>query len=314
MGKIDVHAHFLPPAYIEQLDRHGLKTLDGGFPIPEWSVEAHLAAMDELGVDYSVMSISSPHVNMGDSAEAAEVARECNDFASEVCAEHPERLAFLGSLPVPDVEAAEAEALRCASLPGCKGFCLPTNALGIYLGDESLDGLMEALDGLSSVVLIHPTAPSAIPTGVCDTVPYPMMEFFFDTSRAVVNLVLADVPNRFPNIKWVVPHAGAYLPIICDRIAPMAKMLAPGRDIDVEASLKTFYFDLAGTVVPKQLSNILDLADLSRLVYASDYPFTPLQLAAGLGKKLDAALPEDLRPAVASRNAAALLGIEEAGE
>ena len=314
MGKIDVHAHFLPPAYIEQLNRHGLKTLDGGFPIPDWSVDAHLAAMDELGVDYSVMSISSPHVNMGDSAEAVEVARSSNDFASEVSAGHVDRLGFFGSLPVPDVEAASAEALRCASLIGCKGFCLPTNALGTYLGDEALDALMETLDGLSATVLIHPTAPSAIPTGVCETVPYPMMEFFFDTSRAVVNLVIADVPHRFPNIKWIVPHAGAYLPIICDRIAPMAKMIAPGRTIDVEASLKTFYFDLGGTVVPKQLSNILDLADPTHLVYASDYPFTPLSLAVGLGKKLDEALPEDLRLQVASGNARRFLGIEGVGE
>ena len=314
MGKIDVHAHFLPPAYKEQLDRHGLKTLDGGFPIPDWSVEAHLAAMDELGVDFSVMSISSPHVNMGDDAEASGVARACNDYGSEVATEHPARLAFLGSLPVPDVEASVSEASRCAALPGCKGFCLPTNACGVYLGDARLDPLMEKLDELSAVVLIHPTAPSAIPSGVCESVPYPMMEFFYDTCRAVVNLVIAGVPQRFPRIKWIVPHAGAYLPIICDRIAPMAEMLAPGHELDVEASLKRLYFDLAGTVVPKQLSNILELADPAHLLYASDYPFTPLPLAFGLGKKLDDALPEDLCGAVAFDNARALLGNPEVGE
>lgn len=310
MGKIDVHAHCLPPAYRELLARHGLETLDGGFPIPDWSVEAHLAAMGELGVDYSVMSISSPHVHMGDDAEAAEVAAACNDFASEAAASRPERLGFFGSLPVPDIDAAVSEAGRCAKLPGCKGFCLPTNACGTYLGDARLDPVMEKLDGLGSVVLIHPTAPSAIPAGVCETVPYPMMEFFFDTCRAVVNLVIAGVPERFGRIKWIVPHAGAYLPIICNRIAPMAEMLAPGRDLDVEASLKRLYFDLAGTVVPKQLANVLDLADPAHLVYASDFPFTPLPLAVGLGKKLEEALPEELRRPVASGNARALLGLE----
>lgn len=313
MGKIDVHAHYLPPAYRELLARHGLTTLDGGFPIPDWSVEGHLAAMGELGVDYSVMSISSPHVHMGDDAEAAEVAAACNDFGSKAASGHPESLAFLGCLPVPDVEAAAAEAARCAALPGCKGFCLPTNARGVYLGDARLDPLMEKLDELGAVVLIHPTAPAAIPEGVCESVPYPMMEFFYDTCRAVVNLVVAGVPERYPRVKWVVPHAGAYLPIICDRIAPMSEMLAPGRGLDVEASLKRLYFDLAGTVVPKQLANILDLADPTHLLYASDFPFTPLQLAVGLGKKLDAALPADLRAGVARDNASALFGLGEAG-
>ncbi len=314
MAKIDVHAHYLPPAYRELLARRGLTTLDGGFPIPDWSVESHLEAMGRLGVDYSVMSVSSPHVHMGDDAEAAEVARACNDFGSQTASEHPRSLAFLGCLPVPDINAAVAEAGRCARLTGCKGFCLPTNARGTYLGDVSLEPLMEKLDELGSVVMIHPTAPAAIPSGVCESVPYPMMEFFFDTCRAVVNLVVAGVPDRFPNIKWVIPHAGAYLPIICDRIAPMAQMLAPGRDLDVEASLKRLYYDLAGTVVPKQLSNILGLADPSHLVYASDYPFTPLELAVGLGEKLDAACQDDLRAAVAHKNACALLGLEGAQE
>ena len=314
MGKIDVHAHYLPPAYRELLARHGLKTLDGGFPIPDWSVDAHLAAMGELDVDFSVMSVSSPHVHMGDDAEAADVAAACNDFGSQVSREHPQRLAFLGCLPVPDVDAAVLEAGRCAALAGCKGFCLPTNARGTYLGDARLDPLMEKLDELGAAVLIHPTAPAAIPSGVCESVPYPMMEFFFDTCRAVVNLVIAGVPDRYPNIKWVVPHAGAYLPIICDRIAPMSEMLAPGRGLDVEASLKRLYFDLAGTVVPKQLSNVLALADPTHLLYASDFPFTPLELAVGLGKKLGSALPADLRAPVARDNAVALLGLDGAGE
>lgn len=314
MGKIDVHAHYLPPAYRELLSRHGLTTLDGGFPIPDWSVEGHLAAMGELGVDYSVMSISSPHVHMGDDAEAAEVAAACNDFGSRAAAGRPHSLGFLGCLPVPDTCAAVDEAARCSALTGCKGFCLPTNACGVYLGDPRLDPLMEKLDELAAVVLIHPTAPAAIPSNVCGSVPYPMMEFFFDTCRSVVNLVIAGVPERYPRIKWVVPHAGAYLPIICDRIAPMAEMLAPGRDLDVEASLKRLYFDLAGTVVPKQLANILGLAEPTHLLYASDFPFTPLALAKDLGKKLETALPDNLRGAVSRDNACALLGLAGVGE
>ena len=36
-GRIDVHAHFLPEVYAEALSRAGLRTLDGGFPVPAWS-------------------------------------------------------------------------------------------------------------------------------------------------------------------------------------------------------------------------------------------------------------------------------------
>jgi hypothetical protein len=49
-GRIDVHAHFLPPCYLEALKAAGLETLDGGFPIPQWSGEAALAMMDDAAL------------------------------------------------------------------------------------------------------------------------------------------------------------------------------------------------------------------------------------------------------------------------
>jgi predicted TIM-barrel fold metal-dependent hydrolase len=45
-----VHAHFLPPVYREALRDAGLKTLDGGMPIPEWTAERALAVMNEVGI------------------------------------------------------------------------------------------------------------------------------------------------------------------------------------------------------------------------------------------------------------------------
>jgi len=47
---IDVHAHFLPPVYRQALADAGLKTLDGGMPVPDWSPERALGIMDEVGI------------------------------------------------------------------------------------------------------------------------------------------------------------------------------------------------------------------------------------------------------------------------
>lgn len=59
-ARIDVHHHFLPPVYVEALGKAGLRTLDGGMPIPAWSAEAAIAMMDRQGIATAMVSLSSP--------------------------------------------------------------------------------------------------------------------------------------------------------------------------------------------------------------------------------------------------------------
>ena len=82
--KIDIHAHYFPPAYDQMLEKRGMKLLDGGFPKPEWNEEIQLSFMEKLGITYSVLSISSPHLHMGDVGEAIEVARSSNEYGAEL--------------------------------------------------------------------------------------------------------------------------------------------------------------------------------------------------------------------------------------
>ena len=51
--KIDIHAHYFPPAYDQMLEKRGMKLLDGGFPKPEWNEEIQLSFMEKLGITYS---------------------------------------------------------------------------------------------------------------------------------------------------------------------------------------------------------------------------------------------------------------------
>ncbi len=117
-----------------------------------------------------------------------------------------------------------------------------------------------------------------------------MLEFLFDTTRAVVNMVLNGTVARHPNVEFVIPHAGATLPMIADRVTAFSLVL---QDVDpaadVMGDLARLHYDLAGFPVPRQLDAILALTTLEHLHYGSDYPFTPefvVELAAG---RLDAA-------------------------
>ena len=122
---IDVHAHFLPPVYLGALRDAGLKTLDGGIPVPEWSEARALAIMDEVGIDGAVLSVSSPHVSFADPAEAPALCRAINDEAAAIRARHPGRFGAYAVLPLPDMAASLAELHRALDELELDGVALP---------------------------------------------------------------------------------------------------------------------------------------------------------------------------------------------
>lgn len=62
-----------------------------------------------------------------------------------------------------------------------------------------------------------------------------MMEFFFDTSRAAVNLIMSGTVSRYTNIQYLVPHCGAALPPLIDRFSNFATRILDS-DLDITAN------------------------------------------------------------------------------
>jgi predicted TIM-barrel fold metal-dependent hydrolase len=287
-GKVDVHAHFLPEAYRALLERTGHGQPDGMPAVPEWSAEAHLALMDRLGIATSLLSISTPGVHLGSGTSAAEVAREVNESGRRCVVDHPGRFGLLASLPLPDVDATMAEIAHCADLLEVDGFVLLTNVDGTYLGDPAWDPVFAELDRRGRPVLVHPTSPACWAHTSLGR-PRPMLEFLFDTTRAVVNLVMSGTLTRHPDLRLIVPHAGAALPVVADRVAMFSLALGTDPSIDVLGDLANLHFDLAGTALPRQLDALLRLTTADHLHYGSDFPFTPDFAAEILTGQLDAA-------------------------
>ena len=307
--KIDTHVHYLPPAYQAMLDRHGMKTLDGGFPRPDWNEEIEFANMEKLNIAYALLSISSPPVHLGDMTEAVETARGCNEYGAMLKKKYPDKFGVMASLPLPEVEKSIEEVRYCHEVLNVNGFALQTNACGVYIGDPGLDPVMEELNKISAVVSIHPTMPGAIPEGIHKGLPYPFMEFFFDTTRTVANMILNGVIKKYPNIKFVIPHAGAFMPILSDRLATLPSMI-PGMDgIDVMANIASFYYDLAGLSMPKQYDVLRKVVDDSHMLYGSDTPFTPMPLCEKLVTAMDEKLGEEIAKKVYEDNPTELFSL-----
>lgn len=307
-GHLDVHAHHLPDFYRDALAASGHAQPDGMTAIPEWSAAEHVAVMDRLGIATSLLSVSSPGVALGDGADAT-LARAVNEAGRRAVVDHPGRFGLLASLPLPDVDAAMAEIAFCCERLAVDGFVLLTHVDGVHLGDPRLDPVMAELARRRTPVLIHPTSPPCWEHTSLGR-PRPMLEFLFETTRAVVNLVLNGVVARHPDLEIVVPHAGATLPVIADRVAAFSLVLDVDPSVDVLRDLGRLHYDLAGFPLPRQLDALLALTTLEHLHYGSDWPFTPEFVVAMTAEQLreDGALVAALRantaalfPALAAR-------------
>jgi 6-methylsalicylate decarboxylase len=302
---IDVHAHFLPPRLRDELVATGHTQPDGMAALPHWDTAAALSCMDATGISAAILSISSPGVLLdGRTESAVALARSVNEDGAAVVGAYPHRFGLFASLPLPDVTAALHETRYALDHLGADGVVLMTNYAGAYLGDPAFEPLMAELNTWQAVVHIHPTSPACWEHTALGR-PRPMLEFLFDTTRAVTNLVLNGVLDRHPDIRFIVAHAGAALPVLADRVAGFAIAENPDAPVDVLAALRRLYYDVAGFALPRALPALLELVDGRRLLYGSDFPFTAEWIVQGLATQLAAAghLTDDLRSGLQRTNA-----------
>lgn len=284
--RIDVHGHYFPPAYVQFLKRHGMQLLDG-VKAPEWSIERQWEYMQALNISFATLSISSPHFHCGDAAEAAEVARGSNEYGAALTKQYPDKLAALASLPLPEIGPSVQEIRYCREVLGLRGFALLTNYRGVYLGSRLFDPVMEELNKQPTLITIHPTTPFRRVTDEEEILPAPVMEYFFETTRAVVNLIINGTLAKYPNLHFIVPHGGAFLTILSDRLIPLAGVLLKDKGLDIAGDLSRLYYDLAGFSMSKQFDLLRTMTSESHLLYGSDSPFTFLPLCLKQAEAMD---------------------------
>ena len=274
-NRVDVHHHIVPREYVEVLAGIGV-TSSGGVAFPEWSAESTIARMDRNGVATAMASISAPGVYFGDAAFARDLARRCNELLARLVSDHPGRFGAFAVLPLPDVDGALNELDHALGALGLDGVGLLTSVGDQYLGDPAFEPLVEELNRRKTVVYTHPNIPpgSDVPKLAW---PPPLVEFVFDTTRAAANLILSGTLERYPDIPWILSHAGGAAPYIAGRIAlaenvPLFNKIAPK---GVIAYLQGLYYDTALSATPYALPCLRELVDSSHILFGSDYPFAP---------------------------------------
>ncbi len=298
---IDTHQHFLPDVYVRTVGTEALaRTMPNGIA-PNWSAESAIAMMDRAGIAEGILSISAgPPLY-----DSADLLRACNEAAADLRARHTGRFGSFASLPLPDIDASLAEIAHASEQLKCDGFVLFTNYDGQYLGAPMFRPLLEELNRRKAVVFIHPTNPPADFTGI----PSSIIEFPFETTRTAASLILSGAIRDFPEIRLILSHAGGTLPYLAARLVGGVTMNPDlhARLGDPAAAIRAFWFDLALSANPAQISALRHVAAPDRILFGTDFPMAP-------GALIDAAVvtvPREFGAEadhILHQNAAALLG------
>lgn len=290
--RIDLHAHYLAPGYVEALHTAEM-WLIGGIPLPEWSPDLALGFMDSHGIAAQMLSVSDPGVEFVGADAAPALARECNDYVADLISEHPQRFGAFAVLPTGDVEQARTEAVRALDELRLDGVGLLSSYAGRYPGDPYFEPLLSELDGRGTWVMVHPASISAELRPDL-SVPGFIAEYPFDTTRAFISLLVNGVFARHPRIRWQFAHGGGTLPMLRARLnaaSAAARELGPFLGLPQGASVLTAasaaealsdsFYDTALIADPPALRAVAALAGPGHLLFGSDWPFAARMYAAG---------------------------------
>jgi predicted TIM-barrel fold metal-dependent hydrolase len=232
--------------------------------------------MDRNGIEKAYLSVSAPGVYVGETDFAAELARACNEFLAGVRDGRPDRFGSFAVLPLPDVEAALAELEHAMDNLGLDGVGMLASIGNRYLGDEAFDPVFDELNRRRAVVFVHPDIPPGSDIPQTNIPPF-LIEFLFDTTRAVTNLLFSGTLERCPDIRFILAHAGGTIPYVVLRL--MLGEFLPGLKEHVPKGVRVYlerlYYETALSAAPHALRSLQELVDDSHILFGSDYPFAP---------------------------------------
>ena len=302
-GHVDVHHHVIPDDYRAAIVAATDGTV-GGVPLPAWTEQAMLDRIDALGVERAVVSISAPALEPVAPDARVALATTCNDAMAALAARHGSAVGAFAVLPMPVVAASVDETRRALGELGLDGVAVLTNYGGRYLGDPSFAPLLEEFERHAAVVHVHPNLPPPMATARL-TLPAPVLEFTFDTTRMVAELILSETLAKYPSVSFVLAHLGGTLPWVAWRLSMLDDFpsASGGRREPVRDQLRRCYYDVALSAHPARLALAADVVGADRLLYGSDFPFAPDGFIDRNLANLDGALAHATR-----ENAARLFG------
>lgn len=246
--------------------------------------DLRLQHMDQAGIDFQVLALTAPGVQIMDRETAVSFARSANDQLAEGVARHPDRYAGLAAVAPQDPAAAAKEAERGVRTLGLKGLIVNSHTQGEYLSDSKFWPIFEAAEALDVPIYLHPNSPPNAMIG-------PLMEcgldgaifgFGVETGMHALRIITSGVFDRFPKLQIVLGHMGEALPFWLYRLEYMHRAtVASERYKSVQPLQRkigdylreNFHITCSGMPWEPAIKFTQSVIGVDRVLYAMDYPY-----------------------------------------
>jgi aminocarboxymuconate-semialdehyde decarboxylase len=321
----DMHCHFVPEDFFRfaqsrdefavQIKRRegdavdlDIRGMHFGLNTTFFDMNKQVERMARDGVERAILSLATPFIDYHlDAKLAVEAARVFNDGLAAAIA--PDRQHFGGwaLLPMQDAAAAAQELRRCVRDLGFVGGHIASNVRGVYLHDARFEPIFQAAVDLNVPLFVHP----ADPLGKDRTREYELTivaGYLFDNTINILKMICSGFLDRWPDLKLVCAHAGAFSPILRARMqreVDTNPQLASTLKMPVGDYLRRLYFDTI-CFEPAILRYVTEVVPVEHLLLGSDAPFplgepNPVTFVRN-------ALPADQAELILNRNFDRLMG------
>jgi predicted TIM-barrel fold metal-dependent hydrolase len=267
--KIAVEEHVFPKGFLEALQKVGghLPSVPGAAAKVVEYGEKRIQEMDECGIDMQVLSLSYPALEFyTNAADAIEVSKMVNDELAAAVARFPKRFSAYCCIPLQDPDPAAKELERAVTKLGFNAVMINDNTPGRWLSDQKYEVVFEKMAALNVPMYIHSDGPSSDDSGL-HAVPQ------------VMRIVDGDLLVKYPNLQFILGHAGESLPFWLNRLDGRWKT-HPDRPIKFSGYFKrNFYVTTSSQCWPLLLQFLIDALGSDRIMFAADYPYESLQQA-----------------------------------
>ena len=271
-GRIDVHHHFVPEFQPNANVGRG------------WTPQRSLEVMGKHGTESAILSLTVAADYLYDGTEKGRAfARRANEYAARLVSDRPGQFGFFAALPLMEPDAALREIEFAFDTLKCEGVSIFSNTGAKWPGDPLFAPIFAELNRRKSAIFIHPSTPLCcrnLVAGVGDAV----VEFDFDTTRAIASLLYNGALARNPDIKVIVNHFGAAVPVLAGRMqdrvpgatsnTPDVKQVGVNENIPrgVFYEMARLYYECAHATYQAPFAATMKVAPSTQFLFGSDFP------------------------------------------
>jgi len=218
--------------------------------------EGRIKEMDEAGVDMQIISLSYPDLDFFKTEDAIALARIVNDELSETVKRYPDRFRAYCCLPFQDPAAAADELERAVTKLGLVGAMVNENTERKY-SDKKFEVVYERLNKLKVPIYLHQTGSG---------------EYLIPD---LINLISGDLLDRYPDLQFILGHAGEALPFWLWRRGRSES--TDGKRSFRQKFVEQFYVTTSDQCWPTLLKFLIEVMGADRIMFSTDYPYESMK-------------------------------------